>query len=83
MYQEVELHEASTYGLLERIPVLLTSVSVDAADAVSMTGFSILKWLSGSYSTSKGQSLPVCVADKYQPDHKWLQILICDHLPLV
>ena len=39
----MELHEASTYGLLERIPVLLTSVSIDAADAVSMTGFSIFE----------------------------------------
>ena len=41
MYYEVELHEASRYGLLERIAVLLASVSVDAAGAVSMTSFSI------------------------------------------
>ena len=32
---------ASLYGLLERIPVLLTSVSVDAAGAVSMSDISI------------------------------------------
>ena len=32
----MELYEASYYGLLERIPTLLTSVSVDAANAVSM-----------------------------------------------
>ena len=33
----MELLEASYYGLLERIPTLLTSVSVDVADAVSMS----------------------------------------------
>lgn len=32
----MELHEAAFYGLLERIPVLLTSVHVDATDSVSM-----------------------------------------------
>lgn len=37
----MELHEASYYGLLGRAPVLLTSVSVNAANAVSMTGFPI------------------------------------------
>ena len=37
----MELYEASQYGLLERIPVLLTSVSVDAVDAVSMSDFPI------------------------------------------
>lgn len=34
--QEVELHEASYYGLPERIPALLSAgVSVDAAGSVS------------------------------------------------
>ena len=33
--QEVELHEASRYGLLPRIPDLLISVRVDAAGYVS------------------------------------------------
>ena len=32
----MELLEASFYGLLERIPTLLTSVSVDTANAVSI-----------------------------------------------
>ena len=31
----MELYEASQYGLLERIPVLLTSVSVNATNSVS------------------------------------------------
>ena len=46
----MELHEASRYGLLERIPTLLISVSVDAADAVSMSDFPIsevLEWFIG------------------------------------
>ena len=34
--QEVDLFEASYYGLHKRIPALLTSVGVDAADSVSM-----------------------------------------------
>jgi len=34
--QEVELHEASRYGLLPRIPDLLISVRVDAAGYVSL-----------------------------------------------
>ena len=37
----MELCEASQYGLLERIPTLLTSVSIDAAGAVSMSDFPI------------------------------------------
>ena len=41
----MELYEASRYGLLERIPTLLTSVSVDAADAVSIQ---FLKWLTAA-----------------------------------
>ena len=37
----MELYEASYYGLLERNPVLLTTVNVDAVNAVSMSDFPI------------------------------------------
>ena len=33
--QEVELHEASYYGLMQRVPDLLTTISADAAGYVS------------------------------------------------
>ena len=49
----MELHEAAFYGLLERIPVLLTNVHIDAADSVSMRSTVELYFLSPS---SKGNS---------------------------
>ena len=49
----MELHEAAFYGLAERIPALLTSVHVDAADSVSMRSTVELYFLSPS---SKGNS---------------------------
>ena len=50
------------------------SVSIDAASAVSMTGFSISE-LVERFIQQQGQSLPVCIADEYQPDHKLTQIV--------
>ena len=50
----MELYEASYYGLLERIPVLLTTVNVDAVNAVSMSDFPIseaVQWFIHYYNT--------------------------------
>ena len=44
----MELHEATFYGLLEQIPVLLTSVNVDTAGYVSMKSTVELSSLSPS-----------------------------------
>ena len=49
------------------------SVSVDAASAVSMSGFSISEVVE-KFIQQQGHSLPVCIADEYQPDHKLTEI---------
>ena len=49
------------------------SVSVDAASAVSMFGLSIFEVVE-RFIQQQGQSLPVCIADEYQPDHKLTEI---------
>ena len=74
----MELLEASQYGLLERIPVLLTSVSVDAANAVRMSDFPIsevIEW----FIARANPSSPVYTA--YECPH--MNVCICDHLRLV
>ena len=50
------------------------SVSVDATSTVSMSGFSISEAVE-RFVQQQGQSLPACIADEYQPDHKLTEIV--------